>query len=575
MHEHTSEVEALTREIRELQRRMSAVERAVGLTSTEAVVDSGSPSVATEPAASVEAPPMESESPGIAPVVGRALLGIAGAYVLRAAAESGAVPQLAAMAAAVVYALWWLVSSARLAARSHLLAGAHVVTAVLVIYPMVWETTVRFHAMPPSVAAAVLAAFAAVGLAVAWPKNLGEVVWVTILAGLGTSAALLVATSHLFPFTAAILVMATAVEACACRDHWLSLRGITAMVADLAVLLTSFIVTRPGGLPEGYAPVTLPMVLSVQIGLLLIYLASTVVRTLLRGLHISVFEILQTAVAFAISVGGALRVVRDSPAGAAAVAWFCLFGGIACYLVAFAFLDRRARRDANFYTYSTYGLLLALAGTRLMMSDLALAVTWSLLAIAATWIGNRTDRSSVRAHGACYLWLAVVFSGLATQGWSSLASARSVSLSTEAGLTAIGCISAYGVFWVVSRTGPERLSDRIPAIALSAGACWSLACLASAWLIRNGTGWSVTQRTVLLTLMAALAAWLGSRLGRAELTSLLYPLMALVGLKLLFQDFHQGTPATMAVSLLCFGGTLVALPRLARRSPSESRPRPA
>ncbi len=575
MDEHASEVESLSREVRELKRRMLAVERAVGLSPPEPVSGLSLSNGPIGSSGSTEEPRVEAEPPGIAPIAGRALLGIAGAYILRAAAESGAVPQLAAKAAAVVYALWWLISSARLAAKSHLLAGAHVVTAVLVIYPMVWETTVRFHAMPPSAAAAVLAAFAAAGLAVAWPRNLGEVVWITILAGLGTSAALLVATSHLFPFTAAILVMATAVEACACRDHWLSLRAITAMVADLAVLLTTFIVTRPGGLPEGYAPVTLPMVLSVQVGLLLVYLASTVVRTLLRGLHISAFEVVQTAAAFAISMGGALRVVRESIAGGAAVAWFCLFGGIACYLVAFAFLDRHARRDANFYTYSTYGLLLVLAGTRLMMSDWVLAVTWSLLAMAATWIGNRADRSSVRAHGACYLWLTAMISGMAAQGWSSVASVRSTPLSGEATLAAIGCLLTYGVFWAASRGGPERIADRIPAMALSAGGCWATASLVSAWLIRDGDGWATTLRTILLTSLAALAAWGGSRFCRAELTALLYPLMALVGLKLLFQDFHQGTPATMAVSLLCFGGTLVALPRLARRTTCGAIPRSA
>jgi hypothetical protein len=38
-------------------------------------------------------------------------------------------------------------------------------------------------------------------------------------------------------------------------------------------------------------------------------------------------------------------------------------------------------------------------------------------------------------------------------------------------------------------------------------------------------------------------------------------------LKLLAEDFRQGRPVTLFLSLLLYGGTLVALPRLLRRAP--------
>ena len=50
---------------------------------------------------------------GVFAVLGKALLGIAGAYLLRAVAESGTLPRLAVAGVAIVYALLWLVSASR------------------------------------------------------------------------------------------------------------------------------------------------------------------------------------------------------------------------------------------------------------------------------------------------------------------------------------------------------------------------------------------------------------------------------------------------------------------------------
>ena len=87
--------------------------------------------------------------PGVVvPVLGRALLGIAGAYLLRAIAESGAVPQLAAVLAGFVYAAWWLFSSSRVASGSRFTIAVYGLTATLIISPMLWETTVRFRVLP-------------------------------------------------------------------------------------------------------------------------------------------------------------------------------------------------------------------------------------------------------------------------------------------------------------------------------------------------------------------------------------------------------------------------------------------
>ena len=48
-------------------------------------------------------------SGGLFPVLGKAMLGIAGAYLLRAVAESSSLPKVGVAAIAIAYALAWLV----------------------------------------------------------------------------------------------------------------------------------------------------------------------------------------------------------------------------------------------------------------------------------------------------------------------------------------------------------------------------------------------------------------------------------------------------------------------------------
>ena len=162
------------------------------------------------------------------------------------------------------------------------------------------------------------------------------------------------------------------------------------------MLLATWLVTREHGLPEGYAAIPYGWLLGVQVALLAIYLASTIVRTLLRGLTFTWFETAQCAVAFLISVGGGLRLSGGSPRHRAPSRCAC---AAACYVVSFVVLDRGAGRGRNFYTYSTFGILLVLAGSRILLSGAAAAVAWSVLAVAAIWVGGIFLRLTLKVHG--------------------------------------------------------------------------------------------------------------------------------------------------------------------------------
>ena len=249
----------------ELERRIARLEKLMG------VGESPVPSGASPAPVEILARPSVNTS-AILPILGRALLGLAGAYLLRALTETATIPPAAGVAAGILYAICWLFWAARTPAGDRMEAATHSLTAVLVLCPLLWEATLRFHAISTWTAAALLIVFALVGLAVSWRKNLLTVATIVTLAGLGTAAGLLVATHDVVPFTLVFLAIAAAVETSSCLEHWLSERWLTALTADLAVLLATWLVTRQDGLPEGYAAIPHGWLLGMQVALLAIYL---------------------------------------------------------------------------------------------------------------------------------------------------------------------------------------------------------------------------------------------------------------------------------------------------------------
>ena len=78
-------------------------------------------------------------------------------------------------------------------------------------------------------------------------------------------------------------------------------------------------------------------------------------------------------------------------------------------------------------------------------------------------------------------------------------------------------------------------------------------------------------RTFILTASAASLA-LSSRHKRwPEARWLAYPVLMLIGLKLVFEDFPNGRPLTMFIALVLVGGTLILVAKLLRRASSQER----
>jgi hypothetical protein len=550
------EREELEAEVRDLTARVARLERELGL----APVAQASTPVSV---AQASTPLSKLATNALLPILGRALLGLAGAYLLRAVTEAGTLAPEVGVGVGLLYAMLWLAWAARTPAARRVEAAIHSLTSVLMLAPLLWEATHRFHTVSTWAAAGILLFFTIFGLAISWQKDLLIVATIATLAGLGTAAALLLATHDVVPFTVVFLAIAAAVEASACLDHWLSERWLAATTADLSVLLATWLVTNARGLPPAYAPIPHAWLLAAQVALLAIYLSSTIVRTLLRGVTFTNFETAQCALAFLISLWGGLG---------PAMALVTVLCGAACYVVSFVILDRPGvmldrpgARGRNFYTYSTFGILLAIAGSRILLSGSVADAAWSLLAIGCVWAGAAFGRLTLQVHGGIYLLLALITSGALAQAASFLLGAASWPGANAPAIVA-GAVAAAVCYGLMRKTGWP-----VTRFGAAATLAWLLAGISAGLLTaayrdvfgQSGSdAYCSTLRTTVVAGSALLLAWAGSRWDNLEISRLIYPAMALGAYRLLTDDLHQDRKAALFLSLLVFGSALMALPRL-------------
>ncbi len=231
--EDGSEFERLKEEVRALERRLACLESQRNITVPEV-----SPAATPRAASVAEGFAM----PDVAAVTGRAVLGIAGAYLLRALAETSVAPRLAVVMAAIAYSGLWLFLAWRERAgrTAPFVYGA---TAALILAPLLWEATVRFGLLPNLVTAALL-----VGLP-ALSGILGVAGWPAVVASSATAIALMVQTGDLLPFVVAVLLIAAVAGFAASPG----LRAVAGVAANASVLLLIWITGHPSG--DAYRPV--------------------------------------------------------------------------------------------------------------------------------------------------------------------------------------------------------------------------------------------------------------------------------------------------------------------------------
>ena len=570
-----SVVEQLNERVRELERRVAELEgQSVKASATEAAVAAAQVRV-EQPAtkepellippllrpmpARTGAGPAAIETPaGVITVLGKAVLGLAGAYLLRAIAESSALPKLVVLLVAIVYAAAWMVWAVRASASSRFASVTYAVASAMILSPMLWESTTRFQTLSVGFAAAVLAGYVVMTLALAARRDLELVAWVATVAAIMTALGLIFATRDLVALASALLAIGLASEVSACMGHRLTQRVLPALAADFAIWQLVDVMTSSKVVPEGYHATAAGTITALCLALLAIYGGSIGIRIFVRREAITYFDVGQGVLAFALATFGALRATG---------------GAIAPVLGALSrFVDDGLRRNRR--VSATWAAALLVAGSWLLLPSGLQLVFLCAAAVVAAFLYARTGKFSLGLHVSVYLAAATAVSPVLGYVVNTLAGSVGGGPPWSVWLVTVAAAVSYvvGAGHAEERT-TRRLLWVVPALLVGFAAA-ALAVSAIVGVAGGSAGLAASRLSVVRTIVGcavALAlAYAGARWKRVELGWVAYAAVGFGTLKLLLEDLRFGNAASLVVSLLFYGGVLILLARMMQRGRAEA-----
>jgi hypothetical protein len=565
-------VRELQQSVRDIERRLAVVESGMA---ASAAVDAASPADALpidEDPAAAAAGGSAFDVVAIMSFIGRTFVALGGAYLLRALTDAAILPPRIGIACGLLYGISWLVMADRAAAGGRWLSAVfHTAVTSMIGFPLVWEAVTRFKLLGPETSVSVMTVLTGAALAVAVRQRLQSVAWIVVLPAMMLALMMMAATGFVLSFAVYLIALGvTTLWLGYLPLYWRFLRWPVAFAADLSVMaLAMRASTRDWSDPPVF-------VIAVQLLLLTGYLASIVVRTLIRGRDVIPFEILQTAVALVVGFGGAVYVAAITGAGERALAVINLAAGVGCYAVAFRFIARRQGLRHNFYFYTSLAIVLVVVSTHLMLRREAAASTFGALSILSAWTAWRVRHVALNLHAAGYVVAAASESGLlSSAAYALLAPATSSWLPFT--LSALRVLTATLVCWLIPMSREAESWGgwfELPRLIMTVVLTWSVggAIVALLTMVPPGTigtagdpGNVATIRTMVLAVLALGLARVG-RIDRfKESAHLVYPVLIAGGLKLVAEDFRYSKPATLFVALAFYGGALILAPRLLRR----------
>ena len=555
-------IEGLERRVYALEPRIAALEQRLAASEpqlpAEAKTRSAAPAV-TKTAISSD------RSGSLFPVLGKALLGIAGAYMLRAVEEAGSLPRIAVAFAGVLYALLWLALAARARVGPRFASAIYACTTALILAPMLWELTLRFNVLTPAMAAAVVCVFPLAAVGLAWKHDLAPLLRVVVTASAGLALALAIVSHAMMPFLIVLLILAAICEFARPLDRLPDVRALVALATDVAIWILIFVYFNPQNTREDYPLLGRAVLLTPGVVLFLLFAADVTFRTMLRARKIAAFEAVQTTIAFLLA---AVSLADFGPSnGPVLLGAICLLISAASYTAVFTVMERSVDRR-NAAVFAAWSAALLLAGSFLCLPPLPVIFVLAASAIAAVIVGRRKGRLVFDFYGMVFLVAAALAAGLLSFVAEAWIGTPPGAPALSVWLTAVCAIFCYAA----AKPGAgEAWPAQVLHLAFAALAAAAVASLLTQGLFSvvafnatPGTHHLAFIRTLTLCAAALALVFSGVRWRRAELTRIGYTAMGLVAVKLIFEDMRHGHLAYIAASIFLVALTLIAAPRVAR-----------
>jgi hypothetical protein len=559
-------LELLSARVDALEKRVHSLEHR-----TEAVEPAPLQLPETSVAQAIEDTSAESGG-GMFAVLGKAMLGIAGAYVLRAVMESAVLPRAIVAGAAIVYAIGWLAVASRLVAAKPWAGAIYVGTSALILAPMLWELTLRFNLLTPALTATVLGVFLAVSTVLGWKPERSLVASVACAAASLTALVLSVATHHVVPFLSLMLLAVLLCEYQRTFRDGLAIRPLVSLATDLAVFLTAYIYGSSETSRVGYLALSAGVLLAPSCALFIISAAAIAARVGVLRQQITAFDATQAMIAFLLAVFSALLFV---PVWAgAAIGVLCLVLSGVCYTAVIGRFRASGKRR-NFRVFALWSIALLLAGVYWSLPAPLASALLGIAALISVAAGVRLECRTLELHGVVYLVVAAFVSSLLSYAFAVLAAAPPARPAWSVVLVATCAVLAYAAGR--ERVGEEWQQQVLHLITALLAAC-SVAALAAhaslglfAMVIVPGVFHVAFLRTLIICAVALIFAYGGAHWHRLEMTRVAYAALALMALKLMVEDLRHGRMEFIAASIFLFAVTLIAVPRLTRMQHGAQR----
>jgi len=508
-------------------------------------------------------------------LIGSVLLIFGGAYLLRAITDLNFVPTAFGIFLGASYALVWLLmayvvgNDERRSTRA-LFYGA---SSIFLALPLLVEATTRFQLLSGRQGIDALTIFCALSLFVAVARKLRILGWVVTAGGIVTAFVILKAAHSAIPAAIFLILLGLGSLWAAYSRQWTGTQWLGALGADAGIVILALLTTSEQWSVQPLASLLLAATL------LITYLVSFAIRTHIRGQNAGMFETVQGVLTIGIVFGVAVVASRAGQLALAELGVPTLLLSACAYGLAFT-PETRGARGRNFYFYSTMGLGLLVAGSALVMSPAVAAVAWSLLALAMAWFSGRYGRVSLSLQCTFLLLAAGVGSGILAMGLEALAGDASVLWPPLVPWHLIIALTTVACLFIPVAQQSDRwgVLSGVPQLIVLALSVWEVGGLMVAYLAPAlaGAGGTNANPAVLAALRTAVLSAasvtlaLSSRFKRwPEARWLVYPVLLLVGVKLLLEDFPNGQPASLFVALALVGSALLLVAKLLSRDKIE------
>ncbi|HKA87016.1 MAG TPA: hypothetical protein VKE22_05085 [Haliangiales bacterium] len=489
-----------------------------------------------------------------AALLGRSFIVLGIGYLLRAITDLPVVPDAVGAGVGLAFAAALLVLADRAGARGRPASSAcHGATALIVAYPLVAELVARYALIGAAGSAALVVAFSIATMVVAARRRVVALAWIVTPASLLAIVALATQTGLTAPHAAAVVALTAASAWLARRLRQRFLVWPVAIASDLVVLLFASLVVwgRSAASPWGAAAIAL-----LFFGLCA---GGTMARAVRDGTATTPWENLQASAAFVVGLVPAARISAQL-AGGAFLGLAMLALGVAGEVLALrAFSPQTAGRTLAFWT--SLWLAVVVVSLAVVFHGPALALVELAPAAAMLIVVRRREHPAGELQALATIVVAAAVSGALDDVARALtAPPPDVAAPGPIGLAVLMALVVAVVRGI--REPPRdaslpRRAAKMLAVLLGALSVAGLAAGLAAAILHPSFAAMATIRTGILSLSAVALALVPRR----SCADLVYPLLALIAIKIGVEDLRHGVAATLFVSLGLFGLTLILAPR--------------